>query len=115
MNTEELREFCLKLPGVTEDIKWGHDLCFMLADKMFCVTGMEADASISLKVYDDKFDELTQEEGIIPAPYLARYKWVNISSSSNIKKKQLQELVKGSYELIKAGLSKKKLASLGIS
>ena len=114
MNTEELREFCLKLPGVTEDIKWGHDLCFMLADKMFCVTGLEPNSSISLKVDDEKFEELTLEEGIIPAPYLARYKWVNISSSTHLKKKELQELIKRSYELIKSGLSKKKLTSLGL-
>ena len=31
---------------------------------------------ISFKVDDDRFLELTDRDGIIPAPYLARVKWV---------------------------------------
>lgn len=114
MNTEDLRAFCLKLPAVTEEIKWSHDLCFMIGDKMFCVTGIEGELSISLKVDDERFDELVQEEGIIPAPYLARYKWVNISSNSSLKRKELESLIRRSYELVMAGLPKKKLSALGL-
>jgi predicted DNA-binding protein (MmcQ/YjbR family) len=41
MNIEALRKFCLSLPAVTEDVKWGADLCFSVGGKMFCVTSME--------------------------------------------------------------------------
>ena len=34
MNIETLRDECRKLPAVTEDIKWGHDLCFSLAGSL---------------------------------------------------------------------------------
>lgn len=114
MNTEELRAFCLKLPGVAEDIKWGHDLCFMLSDKMFCVTGIEGEFSMSVKVDEEAFDELIQDEHIIPAPYLARYKWVLIRAGARLSRKEMELLVKRSYELVRAGLSKKKLQELGI-
>jgi predicted DNA-binding protein (MmcQ/YjbR family) len=114
MNTEQLQQFCLKLPGVKEDIKWGHDLCFMIADKMFCVTGLDSGTSISLKVDDERFEELCAEPGIKPAPYLARYKWIYIEDSSDMKKKDLEALIQRSYELVKAGISKKKLAGLGL-
>ena len=35
MNIDTLRELCMKLPAVTEDIKWGHDLCFSVAGRCF--------------------------------------------------------------------------------
>ena len=35
MDIDALRAICKKLPGVTEDIKWGNDLCFCIAGKMF--------------------------------------------------------------------------------
>jgi predicted DNA-binding protein (MmcQ/YjbR family) len=37
MNIEALRDLCRALPAVTEDIKWGHDLCFSVAGKMFAL------------------------------------------------------------------------------
>jgi predicted DNA-binding protein (MmcQ/YjbR family) len=49
MNIEELREFCMALPGVTEDVKWGNDLCFSVGKKMFTVTSVDGDGGISVK------------------------------------------------------------------
>jgi hypothetical protein len=42
MTLDLIREIASKLPHVTEDIKWGNDLCFCIAGKMFCVTGLES-------------------------------------------------------------------------
>lgn len=55
MNLDQLRELCLSFPGTTEDLKWGADICFMVADKMFCVTGEWGGASF--KVTPEEFDE----------------------------------------------------------
>jgi len=44
--------------------------------KCFCVTGIEGESGVSFKVKDDEFKELTSRKYIIPAPYLARYKWI---------------------------------------
>src|SRR6478735_9408290 len=99
MDTEQLRAFCLALPGVTEDIKWGNDLCFLINEKMFCVTGLNSSPlMISLKVTDDEFDELTAKNGVIPAPYVARYQWILIQDTNVVSPKQLETLIRQSYE-----------------
>src|SRR5260370_41193832 len=89
MTVENIRSIALKLPHATEDIKWGNDLCFCIAEKMFCVTSMEGNTRISLKVEADEFEELCQRQGFIPAPYMARNKWVLIDESARLSKKEL--------------------------
>jgi predicted DNA-binding protein (MmcQ/YjbR family) len=114
MNIEELRTFCLKLPKVTEDIKWGADLCFCIGEKMFCVTNLEQPSGISFKVTDEEFDELSVRDGFMPAPYVARYKWVYLKDVSKVKKKELEGYIKQSYELVKDKLPAKTKKSLGL-
>lgn len=39
MTIEAIRTICRSLPEVTEDVKWGHDLCFCFAGKVFARLG----------------------------------------------------------------------------
>jgi predicted DNA-binding protein (MmcQ/YjbR family) len=107
MTTDKLRAFCLSLPGVHEGIKWEDHLCFMVADKMFCITGLTDDSNVSLKVSDEEFEELCEREGIIPAPYMARNKWIAVVQRNKLKPKEWERYLRGSYELIKSKLPKK--------
>lgn len=107
MNLDMIREIASKLPHVMEDIKWGNDLCFCIAEKMFCITGLESPVKVCVKVTDEEFDELIERTGFIPAPYLARNKWVLIDDSSKISKKELSHFIQQSYNLVKAKLPKK--------
>ena len=107
MNIEDIRSFCLALPGVTEDIKWGHDLCFCIAKKMFCVTSLQEPLTISFKVTDEEFDEVSNSEGFVPAPYVARYKWVLLENPARMEKKKLLAYITQSYQLVKMKLPKK--------
>ena len=107
MTVEEIRSIALKQPHATEDVKWGNDLCFCIAEKMFCVTSLEGAVKFSLKVSDDDFDDLCQRKGFVPAPYVARNKWVLIDSSAKLTKKELENFIKKSYELVKGKLPKK--------
>ena len=107
MTIEELRKFCLSLPSVEEEIKWEHDLCFMIGKKMFCVTGFENPMMVSLKVNDEEFEALCATEHIIPAPYLARYKWVLVQHPDRFKKKEWEQRIRRSYELIREKLPAK--------
>ena len=100
MKSEFIRDICLSFPGVKEDIKWGHDLCFLINEKMFCVTGIEGEFGVSLKVKDDEFDELTSRKDIIPAPYLARYKWINVKDTACFNKSEWKYYLRQSYDLI---------------
>jgi len=114
MTLEDIRTFCLKLRGATEDIKWGHDLCFCVGEKMFCVTGLdEQPVGLSLKVTDEEFDELSTQDNFKPAPYMARNKWVLIEDASKVKDKELKRLIEQSYALIKSKLPKKLQKEIG--
>ena len=57
-------------------MKWGHDLCFCVAGKMFTVVSLERPHSIAFKCTPETFGELVERPGIIPAPYMARNMWV---------------------------------------
>jgi predicted DNA-binding protein (MmcQ/YjbR family) len=108
MTIEDIKLICHKLPGVTEDVKWGADLCFCIGGKMFCVTGLEqTPASVSFKVTDEEFEEVSARPGFRPADYVARYKWVTVDDIKKISKKDLYHFILQSYQLIRAKLPKK--------
>ena len=105
MFIEDIQKICLQLPGVTEEIKWGHDLVFSIGKKMFCVVGLEKNpVNASFKVNDEEFELLPEREGFIPAPYMARYKWIYVDDINRMGKKEWQKYLKQSYDLIYAKL-----------
>ena len=108
-NFDAQRKVAAALPGTTEDIKWGNDLCFSVGGKMFCVF-LLADghaATCSFKVDDERFLELTDVEGVSSAPYLARAKWVQVKPGHALGSASLNALIKRSHELVLAKLPKK--------
>ncbi|MFL5741284.1 MAG: MmcQ/YjbR family DNA-binding protein [Flavisolibacter sp.] len=107
MNIDLLRKICLKLKGVTEDVKWGNDLVFSIGGKMFCAASLEPPFSCSFKVSEEEFEELSIRPGFAPAPYLARAKWVLVNDSSRLHQNEWEQYIRQSYELVKSKLSKK--------
>ena len=101
----KVKAFCLGLPGATYDVKWGQDHCYSIGGKMFAVVG--PDGSMSFKVDDERFLELTDRDGMIPAPYMAKHKWVLVQDLKKADEAEVRELVKRSHELILGKLSKK--------
>jgi predicted DNA-binding protein (MmcQ/YjbR family) len=114
MDIETLQEICSLLPAVTEDIKWENDLVFSVGEKMFCAASLKPPFTFSFKVRDEEFEELSNQDGFIPAPYAARAKWVLVTNPSKLTKKEYENYIKGSYELVKAKLTKKLRKELGI-
>ncbi len=112
MNVEQLRTLCLSFSGVTEEIKWGNDLCFKVGEKMFCITSANADQGASFKTSEEEYAILTQREGIVPAPYLARAHWVYVLDFSRLSPQEWYRLVLKSYELVKNKLPRKKQEQL---
>lgn len=115
MNSETIRAICKKLPYVTEGIKWGNDLCFMVGEKMFCVVVLDTPTKVSLKVTDEEFSVLSGRSGITPAPYVARYKWILIEDTTVFNSKVWEHYITQSYELVKSKLPKKVLTQLKLS
>jgi predicted DNA-binding protein (MmcQ/YjbR family) len=114
MNLEEIRDICRKLPGVTEDVKWEHDLVFSIGGKMFCVVALDqSPTSASFKVRDEEFDEMSHWAGFKPAPYVAKYKWVWIEDISKMKKSDWKRFLTQSYDLVREKLSPKIRKQLG--
>jgi predicted DNA-binding protein (MmcQ/YjbR family) len=108
MNIDQLRKLCLSFPGVTEQIQWGDDLLFKVGGKMFAVTRLEpAKVWLSLKAKPENFAELTERPGIIPAPYLARAKWIALESPDAVPDAELGQLLRESYDLVRAKLPRK--------
>ena len=99
-----LMDFCRKLPHVTEDTKWGNDLCFSIGGKMFCVFDKSGGTTFSFKTTPAMFSILTKKDGIIPAPYVARYHWVMLEGPKALPKSQIEELIRESYHLVSLGL-----------
>jgi len=86
MNIEDLQQICGQHKGVTQDIKWEDHLCFNVGGKMFLVTSPDSvPQSASFMVTDDDFIEFSNRFGFIPAPYLARYKWVYVDDIKQFK------------------------------
>ena len=112
MNIEELRNFCLSLSSVTENIKWGNDLCFLIGEKMFCITGLSGPVKFSVKVKEDEFEELITHPGIMPAPYLARHKWILVEDPAVWSRDVCEGYIRQSYELVKSKLPKKVLNNI---
>jgi predicted DNA-binding protein (MmcQ/YjbR family) len=114
MSFDAIREYCLSLPHVTERVQWDNDLLLCIGGKMFTVMALDAAAPyrISLKCTPEEFAELTELEGIDPAPYVARYHWVSLKSFGALPQAELKRLVRDSYEMVKGKLPKKVLAEL---
>ena len=107
MTIDSVRSICRALPKVSEDIKWGHDLCFIVGGKMFAVVSMEPPHSIAFKCTPETFGELVERPGIIPAPYMARNMWVQEQQLGDaLERRELESLVRTSYDLVVAKLPK---------
>jgi predicted DNA-binding protein (MmcQ/YjbR family) len=103
-DVEWVRRLCLSFPDAAEDMPWGDDLCFKVRGKIF--TGIVLSDGrfprITLKCAPEVFQELLEIEGISPAPYVGRYKWVTLADSNVLAADQLEDLIRQSYKLVAA-------------
>jgi predicted DNA-binding protein (MmcQ/YjbR family) len=116
VNLGAVQKFLASLPAATSDVKWGADLVYSVGNKMFAVAcpDNEGRPTVSFKVDAERFLELTDRKGFIPAPYLARVKWVQIIDLKQVGDAELKALLTRSHELVAAGLTKKLRVSLGL-
>ena len=114
MTLEAVRTICRALPDVTEDVKWGGDLCFCVRKKMFVVVNLEPPHQVAFKCTPESFSELVERPGIIPAPYMARNMWVQEQELGGaLDRRELEMFVKKSYELVVSKLPKSRRPGAG--
>ena len=58
------------------------------------------ETGMSVKTTPEKFAELTERQGIIPAHYVARYHWITIEDSKAVTSAELKELIRESYQMV---------------
>jgi predicted DNA-binding protein (MmcQ/YjbR family) len=116
MSDAAIRTFLAALPGATLSIQWGDDHVYKVGGKMFAAMRSPdaKDQSIAFKTSDDSFAILTQQAGIIPAPYLQRAKWVQLDRLTRLKTAELKAYLTRAHAIVAGGLTKKARAALGI-
>jgi predicted DNA-binding protein (MmcQ/YjbR family) len=115
MDLAELRDICLALLGVTEDIKWEHHLCFNVGKKMFVITSPdEVPVNVSLKVSEEDFSKLVTKKGVSPASHLARYHWINVSDIGLFSRKDWKHFATEAHRLVASKLAKSEKKKIGI-
>ena len=113
MSVDFIRSLCLSLPHVTEEIQWEDHLLFKIGGKMFAITTLgPVGMRLSLKTTPEKFAELTEIPGVVPAPYMARNSWIALERWDALRRSEIETLVRESYALIFAKLTKKKQSEI---
>lgn len=109
MTVDFLRRFCLSFPQAKESLQWGETLCFKVRGKIFAMLSLDAvPPSLCLKCSPETFGQLLEIEGIVPAPYVGRYKWALLDRLDVLPAEEVQELIQQSYEMVEAKAPKKK-------
>ena len=101
MNVDEVRKFCLAFPDANEKLQWGDALCFKVREKMFAVLGLDQ-VRLTFKCTPETFAELIERHDIRPAPYLGHHNWVMLDRLDALRKDELQDLIRQSYEMVAA-------------
>lgn len=112
MHVDEIRKYCMSFADATENLQWGDDLCFKIGGKIFAILALTAvPQKACFKCTPETFAELIERENIAPAPYVGRYKWVILNRLDALPPSELKDLIRQSYEMVAANVSKKKRAS----
>ena len=114
MNLDMLRAYCLSLPHATEGVQWDNDLLFRVGGKMFAVACLDPATPhrVSFKCTPEEFAELIERDGIIPAPYAARYHWVTLERFDALPDAALRQLIRDSHAMVFARLPLKRQKEL---
>lgn len=114
MDNERIRALCLALPHVKETVNWGHHLVYWAGDrelggKMFAMTDLDGTGTGVLWFHcgAERFHEMLEREGIIPAPYMARAFWVTVERWNVLREREYEDELRRAYELIFAKLPKR--------
>ncbi len=115
MNIEEFRDYCLSLRDVTEKTPFGKFaarfdslLVFYVCDHMFCMVNMDYFTSVVVKNTPEKIADLHETRSSVQRQpsMMAKY-WIQLNFGGDIPDAEILDLVKQSYEIVKAKYTKK--------
>ncbi|HTB53142.1 MAG TPA: MmcQ/YjbR family DNA-binding protein [Ferruginibacter sp.] len=104
MNIEELREYIVKKPLVTEGFPFGKEtLVFKVNNKIFLLASLDAaPLQFNVKCDPDHAVELREEypENVLPGYHMNKKHWNTIIVDGHLSKKLLLQFVDDSYNLV---------------
>ena len=103
MNIEQLHEYALSLPDVTESFPFDETTLVMKAGgKMFLLVSLDADPlQFNVKCDPESAVELREEYAcVLPGYHMNKKHWNTIVVDGTLTNKQLKDMVLDSYNLI---------------
>lgn len=109
MNIEQFRDFCLALPGVTEEFPFGEEtLVYKVMGKMFTLTSLDSFESVNLKCDPEIAVELRERyDGVSPGYHMNKKHWNTVDVHAGISDKLIYQWIRDSYDLVVDSLPKK--------
>jgi len=125
MTRDEFDAHCKGLKATTHVVQWGGASVWKVGGKIFAicsnwgpdekeVEGTDGEARISFKCSDLSYQILCELEGVIPAPYLARAKWVLVKANSALSDDDVRSYIDDAHAIIAGKLTKKLQRELGL-
>jgi predicted DNA-binding protein (MmcQ/YjbR family) len=125
MTREEFDAYCASLKATTHVVQWGGASVWKVGGKIFAicsnwgpdekeVEGTEGEARLSFKCSDLSYQILCELEGVVPAPYLARAKWVLVKADSALSDEDVRSYISDAHAIVGAKLTKKLQRELGL-
>ena len=136
MDAERLRAYLLTLPHVAETMQWGANLVYWAGDKaiggkMFALINLDEPTQpiraanqqpatsnqqllLSYAAGPERYADLLERDGLVPAPYMARIHWVAAERWNVFSATEWQRELRAAYEITLAKLPKKVRATLDL-
>ena len=102
MTIDELRAFCLGLPGTHEKETWGDaehagDITFRVKDKIYLITGQQG-GSASIRTDKAQQTDLIAAfpDAVFVAPYVGRFGWVKVQLD-RLDRGILEEVIRSAW------------------
>jgi predicted DNA-binding protein (MmcQ/YjbR family) len=121
MDNERIREICLALPHAAETLNWGHHLVYWVGErdiggKMFAMTDLDGTGIGVLWFHcgAERFHELLEQEGIIPAPHFARAHWIAVERWDVLRPREIEDELRRAHALIYEKLPNRTKAVLAL-
>ena len=117
MTREDFDHFCSSLKATSHVIQWGGASVWKVGGKIFTICSRwEKDGNdhISFKASDLSYQILCEQDGISPAPYLARAKWVSTGMDAPLNDEEIKTYIVEAHRIIAGKLTKKLQKELGL-
>ena len=107
MNIEQLREYVIQKPSVTEGFPFGDTvIVFKVKEKVFLLVPLDTDSlQFNVKCDPEKAIQLREEypDTVLPGYHMNKKHWNTVVVNGVLSNKQILEMVDESYQLVGKG------------